>query len=118
MDQYIKIVREKISQEELRGFLYKPFINMIKFVVDVNQEIIALGGEMHADAEAVLLENGSKQEDLWGGNIYPDRENVKKIEFESLINIRPSQNNNSLGIQDNELKLKIKEIISKLVSFN
>ena len=115
MEQNIKIIKEKISEAELRQFLNQPFADMIKIVVDVSQEIIALGGEMHADAEEALLKSDSKQEDLWGANIYPDREGDEKIEYESLINIRPSQNNNSLDIQDQELKSKIKSIIQKLI---
>jgi len=91
---------------------------MIKIVVDINREIIALGGEMHADAEEVLLNDGSKQEDLWGANIFPDREKDKRIRYDSLINIRPSQNNTSLEIQNEGLKSKVIEIINKLINFS
>ena len=114
----IKIIKEKISKDELIKFLNKPFADMIKIVVDVDQEIIALGGEMHADAEEILLREGSKQKNLWGANIFPDRKEDKKIKYDSLINIRPSQSNTSLEVQDENLKYKIKGIISKLINFN
>lgn len=110
----IEIIKEKISEAQLRAHLNNPFPEMIKFVVDVEKEILALGGEMHADAEAVLLEDGSEQKNLWGGNVYPDAK-TEKIEYNSLINIRPSQNNRSLDIQDEILKSKIKNIVYKLL---
>lgn len=111
----IKIIKEKINEDELRSFLNKPFPDMIKFVVDIEEKIIGLGGEMHMDAEQVLLKNGSEQKNLWGANIYPDKADEEKIEYESLINIRPSQNNRSMQIQDKELKIKIKIIVDKLL---
>lgn len=109
-----KIIDKKISEAELREFLNQPFPEMIKFVVDIDKEILALGGELHADAEAVLLEAGCEQKNLWGGNVYPDSK-IEKIEYDSLINIRPSQNNRSLEIQDEFLKNKIKNIVYKLL---
>ncbi|MEK7065122.1 MAG: DUF5674 family protein [Patescibacteria group bacterium] len=110
----IEIIKEKISDAKLRAHLNNPFPEMIKFVVDVEKEILALGGEMHADAEETLLEDGSEQKNLWGGNVYPDSK-TEKIEYNSLINIRPSQNNRSLDIQDERLKEKIKDIVYKLL---
>lgn len=115
MEQDIKIIKEKISQDELRLFLGKPFIDMVKFIVDIEKEIIGLGGEMHMDAEQILLKNGSEQKNLWGGNIYPDKNSEEKIEYESLINIKPSQNNRSMQIQGEELKKKIRSIVDDLL---
>ncbi len=114
----IKIIKEKVSESELRSFLGKPFDDMVKFVVDVEKEIMAIGGEMHVDAEQVLLKDGSEQKNLWGGNIYPDKEQDKKIEYESLINIRPSQNNRSIEIKGNELKTKIKIIVERWIDLS
>lgn len=110
----IKIIKEKISHDELMSFLGRPFDDMIKFVVDIEKEIIALGGEMHADAEQVLLDNESEQKNLWGGNIYPG-ESGMEIAYESFINIRPSQNNRSMEIHDDKLKIKIERIVKKLI---
>ncbi len=115
MDQNIKIIANKISKEELRSFLGKPFDDMIKFVVDVEKKVIALGGEMHVDAEQILLDNGSEQENLWGGNIYPKSKGQIILEYESLINIRPSQNNRSIEVQNDGLKREIKNIVVKLI---
>ncbi|MBF0244748.1 MAG: hypothetical protein HQL31_05700 [Planctomycetes bacterium] len=87
---------------------------MIKFVVDIQQKIMAMGGEMHADAEEVLLEAGSKQEHLWGGNLYPDREGGDRVEFTSLINIRPTRGNRSVEITDPELQKCVRAIVDQL----
>ena len=100
----IKIIRSPSPENEVKEFLGKPFSEMIKFVVDIQQEILALGGELHADGESVLLEQGSQQADLWGGNYYPARPGEKRIEYTSLINIRPSAGNSSWLISDETLK--------------
>ncbi len=115
MNQDIKIIKEKISGDELKSFLGRPFDDMVKFVVDIEKEIIALGGEMHSDAEEVLLLNGSLQKNLWGANIYPLEEGEKMIEYISLINIRPSQDNRLMEIENEEVKNKVKKIIEKLL---
>lgn len=111
------LVGQKISNAALRSFLGRPFEEMIKYAVDVEREIAALGGEMHADAEQVLLENGSRQVDIWGGNIYPDAGESGKIEHIALINIRPSSGNRSMEILDDALKARIKAILDKLIEW-
>ena len=88
---------------------------MVKGVVDIEQEIMALGGELHADEEAFLLENGSQQRNLWGINLYPDMGGADFLEFDSMINIRPSQNNRSRDVEDHQNRKKIQIIIRKLV---
>jgi hypothetical protein len=91
------------------------FGNLVKAVVDVERKIMALDGELHADEEALLLENGSRQENLWGINIYPDLEGPDRIEFDSVINIRPSQGNRSRGVDDQSIREKIVEVVAGLV---
>jgi hypothetical protein len=93
------------------------FGNMVKAVVDIERQIMAMDAELHADEEAALLENGSCQENLWGINIYPelDRNDPDFVEFDSMINLRPSQNNRSRGVEDNETRKKIKSIVEKLI---
>lgn len=81
----------------------------IKLAVDIEKEIVAGGGEMHADCEAVLLENGSEQENIWGADWIPFS---KEVTFESLINIRPRQNNLSMEVQDAALREKIRNIVN------
>ena len=91
------------------------FGNLVKAVVDVERKIMALDGELHADEEALLLENGSRQENLWGINIYPELEGPERIEFDSVINIRPSQGNLSRSVDDLVIREKIVQIVAGLV---
>ncbi len=87
----VKIVDEELRVEELKRMAAGTFGNMVKAVVDVDREIVAVDGELPFDLEAMLLEDGSKQANLWGINLYPDLPADEFIEFDSLINIRPSQ---------------------------
>lgn len=110
----IQIINKKISHSHLQRIAKEDFGDMVKGVADIRKNIIALGGELHADAEAVLLKEGSRQEDLWGFNIYPARPASERIEFTSLINVRPKQGNRALVIQDPQLCQKIREIVDNL----
>ncbi len=91
------------------------FGNLVKAVVDVERKIMAVDGELHADEEALLLENGSLQENLWGINIYPDLEGPERIEFDSVINIRPSQGNRSRGVDDPVIRERIVQAVTGLL---
>ena len=91
------------------------FGDLVKAVVDVEREIMALDGELHADEEALLLEHGSAQRDLWGINIYPDLAAEDRIEFDSMINLRPSQGNRSRGVDDPAIRAKIVDVVSMLI---
>ena len=84
----------------------------IKLAVDIDRGNLAGGGAMHADCEAVLLEDGSQQEFIWGADWNPESQEVT---FESLINIRPRQNNRSLELQDPELRAKVEQVTRKLL---
>jgi hypothetical protein len=84
----------------------------IKVAVDVERELLAGGGEYHADCEEVLLEDGSRQEDIWGADWYPDSQTMA---FGALINIRPEQGNRSMEIENRELRKKIEEIVRRLL---
>ena len=88
---------------------------MVKAVVDIGQGILAIGGEMHADGEQLLLEDGSLQDDLWGFNIYPEAEGDKFLEYVSFINIRPKQNNRSQEISSSEIRYKIEKIVKEKI---
>ena len=111
----IKIVKNTISKEELKKIAENQFSDLVKTVVDVEKEIMAIGGELHADEEALLLEQGSKQENLWGINLRIDKAEDEFIEFDSMINIRPSQNNKSRGVESLGIQRKIRDIVNKLV---
>jgi hypothetical protein len=88
---------------------------MVKFVADVERRLLAVGGELHADAEALLIENGSAQSSLWGGNYYPGRGAGECIEYRSLINIRPSQGNRGLSVEDAGLRARMRELVFELL---
>ena len=91
------------------------FGDMVKGVVDAEKEILAVDAELHSDLEALLLEAGSKQKDLWGVNIYPAQQGGGFIEFDSMINIRPSQGNRSRGVDDAAARQKISAVVAKRV---
>src|SRR5574344_658195 len=86
---------------------------MIKGVVDIEKEVLAIDAGMHYELEQLLLDNGSKQENLWGINLYPDEDEL--IEFDSMINIRPNQNNRSRSVEDPKIQEKIRQIVAKWV---
>lgn len=111
----MEIINTKISLQELEEMAVHFFGDMVKGVVDVEQRIIALDAELHADLERLLLENGSQQEQLWGINLYPSTEGDDFLEFDSMINIRPAQNNRSRGVESVEIQNQIKDIINQII---
>ena len=111
----IVLVKDPIEIKNLKKIANERFSNLVKAVVDINLRIMAIGGEMHADEEKHLIEQGSMQEDLWGINIYPESTEDNRIEFDSMINIRPRQNNCSRGVENIELQKKIIQIVNSLV---
>ena len=107
--------REPISSELLGALVQRFFEDMVKYVVDVEREVVAIGGELHADAEATLLEQGSRQESLWGANYYPALGEAECIEFTSLINIRPAQDNRGMEIEDERIRARVRELTFRLI---
>ena len=110
----VMLLTRRIDSAELRR-LVERFEEMVKYVVDVERRLIAIGGEMHSDAEQVLLEEGSRQADLWGANYYPGRGRDGCIEYTSLINIRPAAGNRGMELQDPGLRRAVQEITFALV---
>jgi len=92
--------------------MLQEYKGMIKIVVDIRRRILSGGGEMHSDCETILLDNGSEQDDLWGANWYPAE---KRIEFESLINIRPRQGNRNILIQDEAIRRQVESITREIL---
>jgi hypothetical protein len=111
----IRTVKNKISRKELEKMAQERFGDLVKAVVDIEQKIMAVGGDLHADEEAVLIEQGSHQDNLWGINLYPQESKDKWIEFDSVINIRPSLGNRTKGIDDSQLREKIIQIVDSLI---
>ncbi|MDP2912938.1 MAG: DUF5674 family protein [Candidatus Omnitrophota bacterium] len=111
----MKIIRQRITLDELNEMAVNLFGDMIKAVVDVDRELIAIDAELHSDLEALLLQDGSKQKSLWGINFYPGMRGDEFIEFDSMINMRPSQGNKSRGVVDEGIRKKIIEIAAKRV---
>jgi len=111
----IVIVTSRIERGELARLVDLYFQDMVKYVVDVRKRVAALGGELHADGERLLLESGSQQHDLWGANYYPGLGPERCIEYTALINIRPSQGNRSMEIQDADTREQVREVTFELI---
>jgi hypothetical protein len=111
----IKVIEKPIKISDVQEIANHQFGDMVKFVVDVEKEILAIGGDLHADEEAILIEKGSDQNNLWGINYYLGRDPAETIEFDSMINIRPSQNNRSREVENPKNREKIMAIVKKLV---
>ncbi len=111
----MKIITKTVSLDELNRMAAATFGNLVKAVVDIDRELIAVDAELHSDLEALLLEDGSKQKSLWGINFYPEMQGDEFIEFDSMINMRPSQGNRSRGIENEEIRKKTIEIAAKRI---
>jgi hypothetical protein len=111
----MKIV-DKISVKELQEMAGKMFGELVKADVDIAKKIVIIDMPMHYDGEAELLENGSKQKDIWGINLHPaDYGTDDFIEFDSMINLRPSQGNPSRDVLDQTVRQTIITIVSEVV---
>ena len=107
----IRIIKSKAGENELKEAA-QDFDGYIKVVVDIQKQILSAGGTKHVDGEALLLKDGSKQADLWGGGL--DLE-TGEVDFDSMINLRPSQNNTSREVLDKNIRQKIEAVIRKLL---
>ena len=111
----ITIIRNTVTRRELSNMAKQQFGDMLKAVVDVEQGIMAIGGELHSDEEALLLDQGSAQKNLWGINLYPERPVPEWIEFDSMINVRPSGGNRSRSVERADLREAITTIVNRLL---
>jgi hypothetical protein len=111
----IVVVESRIPETELARLTRLYFEDMVKLVVDVERGIAAVGGEMHADAEQVLLDCGSRQASLWGANYFPGRGPSGCIEYTALINIRPAQGNRSMLIEDPAIRERVRSVTAALI---
>jgi hypothetical protein len=109
------LVEGNISKEELLKMAENQLSDFVKAVVDIEKEIMVIDAELHSDEEMFLLDNGSNQKDLWGINIFPGKSHNEWVEFDSMINLRPRNNNRSRGVEDPEIRKKIVQIVNNLV---
>lgn len=113
----MKLISKPISLAEITKMAESKYGNLVKAVVDIDKKIMAVDGELHADEEALLLQNNSRQTSLWGINLYPGKYGLEEfIEFDSMINLRPSQNNLSRGVEDKKIQSQIRQIVNQLVT--
>ena len=107
----LRIIKSKAADKTLEE-VAQEFSGYVKLVVDIKREILSAGGERHVDGEELLLKDGSRQEDLWGAGI--DLESGE-VDFDSMINIRPAQNNPSREVLDQTIRKRAEAIIRKLI---
>ncbi|HEV2601914.1 MAG TPA: DUF5674 family protein [Candidatus Babeliales bacterium] len=110
------LITTEITLDELKKMALKMHNNLVKAVVDIEKGIMIVDAELHADQEDTFLENGSAQQNLWGINLHPSKFGSDDfIEFDSMINIRPSQGNYDRGVNDTATQKKIVSIVNQLV---
>jgi hypothetical protein len=114
----MEIIRARIPLSRVRSRYMTHFPAMTKLVIDIGRRILAIDADLHADEEEALLDDGSRQEHLWGCNLYPDRPGDQAVEYTSLINIRPSQNNMAMVVQDPAIRQEISTVIGELIDFD
>lgn len=110
-----RVVSKPVYRADLARWAEEGFGDWIKAVVDVSRGIMAVGGDLHADDAALLLAQGSYQQDLWGINLYPADEGPDWIEFDSMINIRPRDGNRSRGVDDERTRARIRDVVESLI---
>jgi hypothetical protein len=111
-----KIIEQQVQKADLLDLeLKSTFGALVKAVIDIERAILIAGMTMHSDGEEILLESGSKQADLWGINLYLQQSGDEWIEYDSVINLRPSHGNVSRGVDDLKIRQKIREIVNLLV---
>lgn len=112
----MKIIKDKIEIEELKEMTKRMSENLVKAVIDIGKEIMAVDAEMHVDLEQLLIENeASEPKNLWGINIHPDSEGEDFTEFDSMINLKPGLGNRTRGIESPEIREKIIKIVNRFV---
>ena len=111
----MKIIREPVTLSDLKQMATRMFGDMVKAVVDVDRDVMAVDADLHSDLESALLSDGSQQPHLWGINLYPELSGDQFIEFDSMVNLRPSQGNRSRGVEDETIRNRIATIVKQRV---
>ena len=112
----LRLIHDPFTRAELGVLAKEGFGDMIKAVVDIQRQVMAVGGELHSDEEALLLDDGSAQSALWGINLYPAERGQAFVEFDSMINVRPAQGNPSRDVLDAGTRAKILAVVARLVT--
>lgn len=108
---------QPIGLTDLKQMSEKMYGNLVKAVVDIEKQVMLVDAELHADQEQQLLDDGAEQRNLWGINFHPAKFGTNGfIEFDSMINLRPSQKNMSRSVDDPVLQQKIRDLVSQMVS--
>ena len=112
----MKLLKKPLTLLQLKQMAKSRYGDLIKAVVDVDKKLLLVDADLHADEEKYFLETGSNQGSLWGINLYPEKfGSADFIEFDSMINLRPSQNNRSRGVENSKIRKKISAIVNNLV---
>lgn len=106
---------DAITIQSLRDIASMRFGDMIKAVVDIARDIMVIDADLHADQEAELISSGSRQQDIWGINLYIELPREDWLEFDSMINLRPSSGNHSRSVDDPSIRKQIRAIVERLV---
>ena len=114
----IRVIDKKLDKHILQEICDTHFKTMVKFVVDIKLKKMGVGGELHSDAEELLINEGSNQKDIWGANLYPYKSADERLEYTSLINILPGQGNLSMEIENESLREKIQIMTEQLLLNN
>ena len=114
-DMRIEIITEPITRAAASEIAKEIYGSMVKGVVDIERGIIALGGKWHMDANTKLTEAGSRQDAVWGFNLYSEKDGKERIEYVALVNIRPALGNHGMYIDDESIRSKMREIIDRLI---
>jgi hypothetical protein len=105
------IIRQKADKEILE-MVAKDLDGYVKVTVDIRKKTLSAGGQLHVDGEKVLMEDGGKQADIWGGGIDFD---TGEIDFDSTINMRSAQRNKSREVLSLKIRGRMKKIIKNLL---
>jgi hypothetical protein len=104
-----------MTLDELKRMAAGMFGDMVKAVVDIDRDLLAVDGELHSDLEALLIDDGSKPQNLWGINLYPEMTGDDFVEFDSMINMRPSQDNRSRGVENAQTRERIVHVVARRI---
>ena len=111
-----RIVKDKISLEEIKKIAHEQYGDIVKAVVDIEQGIMGVGGELHVDIQSTLMKDeNSEAGNTWGINLYIEKTGDDFVEFDSMINLKPLLDNKTRDVENQEIKIKIREIINKLI---